>query len=83
MRYLDVVIKDMIGVIPSDQVVLIRKLKDVLDSSTYAAPEIMGDVWRKTMAILIDEIGETREEWERTVAKIFCGRDAPLNQTDA
>ncbi len=73
MRYIDAVIGDMLGVIPDDEVELRFKLKGVVDSSLYLAPEIMHKAWRQTMEILIDEIGEPQKEWEITVAKIFKG----------
>lgn len=43
-------------------------------SCWFAAPEAMGLWWRKALKLLIREVGEPREDWQRKVSDIFRGK---------
>lgn len=72
MRYLPVVIDQLISEVPSEEERLICKLKSVRQSASCSAPENMYLWWNRVSDILGDCFGEKpTEEWQFKLASIW------------
>lgn len=75
MRDLVEVLDAIIAEIPASETRALTSIKAVQASAKFTAPEIMSARWNQAAAILEHDIGEPKEDWQKKVAAIFCGRD--------
>lgn len=74
-RSIQVIIQELLVVIPEKENTLITKIKEYRDSIWNQAPEMMGsaELWIPVQHILARNILAFDEEWKVKVQKIFVG----------
>jgi len=74
-RDLSDVIEALLVHVPETEEKLVRTLKSIKDSANFCPPESMGVLWKRTSIVLMDEIGQPTEPWQKRVSDIFSGYD--------
>lgn len=75
MRSLSEVIKVVKNLVPDDFVHrddLFKSLDDIIDSYSYAAPEMLGFWWGQAGEVLGGFLGTPQTSWERTIQGVFA-----------
>lgn len=47
----------------------------IVESSSFAAPEMQSHWWRELQSVMIDVLGEADTPWKLKIASIFAGRE--------
>lgn len=73
MRELNIVIDNMLKVIPQTKKGLINRLNDIQTSVLFASPEMIPFWWNECADVLNSEISNLNETWHFKLQEIFSG----------
>ena len=73
MRELNIIIDDMLKVIPKTKKGLIHRLSDIQTSVLFASPEMIPFWWNECADVLNSEISNLNEGWHFKLQEIFSG----------
>lgn len=73
MRELNIVIDNMLKVIPQTKKGLINRLNDIQTSVLFASPEMIPFGWNECADVLNSEISNLNETWHFKLQEIFSG----------
>lgn len=78
MRDMKTVVDRMLEQVPEDYEArdeLKRRCDSIVESSSFAAPEMQQHWWSDLQLALIETLGQADTEWKIKITKIFAGRE--------
>ena len=79
MRNIETVLNDIIKIVNVNceedyKEALVGGLKDIIDSSHFAAPETQSSLWVRASNLLILLLVDTNTKWKQDIDEIFNGK---------